>query len=228
MKALLNRVDVYIILFGAPGAGKGTQAVHVAQKLNLVHIATGDLFRQAIEQGTELGIQVKSYMEKGMLVSDKITIRMVLERMSAPDCESGVVFDGFPRSLEQARALDEALAKQAKAIDRVVYIKVSEEELLKRLSRRRICRNCQTLYHAIDSPPKIWGKCDQCGGELYQRPDDTDETVKKRLQVYFAQTVPLIDFYAGAGRLIEVNGEGGIDEVGRRIVVALREEGVAR
>ena len=219
---------MYIILFGAPGAGKGTQAVYVAQKLNLVHIATGDLFRQAIEQGTELGIQVKSYMEKGMLVPNEITIRMVLERMSAPDCESGVVFDGFPRNLEQARALDEALAKQAKAIDRVVYINVSEEELLKRLSRRWVCRNCQTPYHAIDFPPKVWGKCDQCGGELYQRPDDTDETVKKRLQVYFAQTAPLIDYYTRAGKLIEVNGEGGIDEVGRRIIVALRGEGVAR
>ncbi len=135
---------MYIILFGAPGAGKGTQAVYVAQKLNLVHIATGDLFRQAIEKGTELGIQVKSYMEKGMLVPDEITIRMVLERLSAPDCESGVVFDGFPRNLEQARALDEALTKQAKAIDRVVYIKVSEEELLKRLSGRWVCRDCQT------------------------------------------------------------------------------------
>lgn len=228
MRALLNRVDVYIILFGAPGAGKGTQAVYVAQKLNLVHIATGDLFRQAIEPGTELGIQAKSYMEKGRLVPDKITIRMVLERMSAPDCESGVVFDGFPRSLEQARALDEALAKQAKAIDRVVYIKVSEEELLKRLSRRWICRNCQMPYHATGSPPKIWGKCAQCGGELYQRPDDTEETVKKRLEVYFAQTAPLIDYYTRAGRLIEVNGEGGIDEVGRRIIVALRGEGIAR
>jgi len=124
--------------------------------------------------------------------------------------------------------LNEALAKQARAIDRVVSIKVSEEELLKRLSRRWICRNCQTPYHAINSPPKIWGKCDQCGGELYQRPDDTDETVKKRLQVYFAQTAPLIDYYTRAGKLIEVNGEGGIDEVGRRIIVALRGEGVAR
>ncbi len=216
---------MYIILLGAPGAGKGTQAVYVAQKLNLVHIATGDLFRQAIEQGTELGIQAKSYMEKGMLVPDKITIRMVLERMPVPDCESGVVFDGFPRNLEQARALDEALAKQTKAIDRVVYIKVSEEELLRRLSGRWICRNCQTPYHAIDSPPKIWGKCDQCGGELYQRPDDTDETVKKRLQVYFTQTAPLIDYYTRVGKLIEVNGEGGIDEVGRRIIVALRGVG---
>jgi len=219
---------VYIILLGAPGAGKGTQAVYVAQKLNLVHIATGDLFRQAIEQGTELGMQVKSYMEKGMLGPDEITIGMVLERLSAPDCESGVVFDGFPRNLEQAEALDEALAKQAKAIDRVVYIKVSGEELLKRLSGRWVCRNCQTPYHAIDSPPKVWGKCDKCGGELYQRPDDTVETVKRRLQVYFTQTAPLIDYYTQAGKLMEVDGEGGIDEVGRRIIVALRREGVAR
>jgi len=219
---------VYIILFGAPGAGKGTQAVYVAQKLNLVHIATGDLFRQAVEQETELGIQVKSYMEKGMLVPDETTVRMILERLSAPDCESGVVFDGFPRNLEQAGALDEALVKQAKAIDRVVYIKVSEEELLKRLSGRWVCHNCQTPYHAIDSPPKIWGKCDKCDGELYQRPDDTVETVKKRLQVYFVQTAPLIDYYTRAGKLMEVDGEGGIDGVGGRIIMALHREGVAR
>ncbi len=215
---------MYIILFGAPGAGKGTQAVYVAQKLNLVHIATGDLFRQAIEQGTELGIQVKPYMEEGMLVPDEITIGMVLERMSAPDCEPGVVFDGFPRNLEQARTLDEALAKQAKSIDKVVYIKVSEEELLKRLSGRWVCRDCQTPYHAIDSPPKVWGKCDKCSGELSQRPDDSDEIVKKRLQVYFAQTAPLIDYYSRAGKLMEVDGEGGIDEVGGRIIVAALQE----
>ncbi len=219
---------MYIIFLGAPGAGKGAQAATAAQEFNLVHIATGDLFRQAIEQGTGLGIQVKPYMEEGMLVPNEITIRMVLERISALDCESGAVFDGFPRNLEQARALDEALAKQAKAIDRVVYIKVSEEELLKRLSGRWVCRQCQAPYHIINSPPKVWGKCDQCGGELQKRPDDTDETVKKRLQVYFAQTAPLIDYYTRAGKLIEVDGEGGIDEVGRRIIVALRGEGVAR
>ena len=219
---------MYIILLGAPGAGKGTQAVYVAQKLNLVHIATGDLFRQAIEQGTELGMQAKSYMEKGMLGPDEITIRMVLERLSAPDCEPGVVFDGFPRNLKQAEALDKALAKQSQTIDRVVYIKVSEEELLRRLSGRWICRNCQTPYHAINSPPKVWGKCDKCGDELYQRPDDTVETVKKRLQVYFVQTAPLIDYYTRAGKLVEVDGEGGIDKVGDRIIVALRREGVAR
>ena len=219
---------MYIIFLGAPGAGKGTQAVYLAQKLSLVHIATGDLFRQAVEQGTELGKQIKSYVEKGMLVPNEITIRMVLERMSAPDCESGVVFDGFPRNLEQARTLDEVLAKQAKAIDRVVYIKVAEEKLLKRLSGRWVCRSCQALYHIINSPPQVGDKCNQCNDELYQRPDDTVETVKKRLQVYFTQTAPLIDYYTRAGKLMEVDGEGDIDRVGRRIVVALGGEGVAR
>ena len=215
---------MYIIFLGAPGAGKGTQAAYVAQKLNLVHIASGNLFWQAIEQGSELGIQAKSYMETGILVPDEITIRMVLERMSAPDCEPGVILDGFPRNLKQAEALDKALAQQAKAIDRVVYIKVSEEELIKRLSGRWICRNCQTPYHTISSPPKVWGKCDKCGGELYQRPDDIMEAVKKRLEVYFAQTAPLIDYYAQAGKLLEIDGEGGVDEVGKRIVANLHRE----
>jgi len=218
---------VYIILLGAPGAGKGTQAVYLAQKLNLVHIATGDLFRQAMEQGTELGIQAKYYMEKGILGPDELTIKMVFERMSSPDCEPGVVFDGFPRTLNQAKALDEALAKQNKAIDKVVYIKVPESELIRRISGRWICRNCQTPYHAVDSPPKVEGKCDKCGGELYQRPDDTVETVKKRLQVYFTETVPLIDYYTKAGKLVEVAGEGNIDEIGRRIIDVLDRESVA-
>ena len=213
---------MYIIFLGAPGAGKGTQAAIVAQEFNLIHIASGDLFRQAVEQGTELGMQAKSYMEKGKLVPDEITIQMVLERISAPDCESGAILDGFPRNLKQAKALDKALAEQAKTIDKVVYIRVSEEELVKRLSGRWICRNCQTPYHATDSPPKIWGRCDQCGGELYQRPDDTPETVKQRLKVYFTETAPLIDYYTQSGKLLEIDGEGGIDEVSRRIVLALR------
>jgi len=212
---------VYIIFLGAPGAGKGTQAATVAQELKLVHVASGDLFRQEIEQGTELGLKAKSYVEKGRLVPDKITIAMVLGRMSALDGQGGVILDGFPRNLEQAKALGEALQKQAKAIDKVVYIKVSEDELLKRLSGRWICRSCQTPYHTINSPPAVWGKCDRCGGELYQRPDDTVETVKKRLEVYFAQTIPLIEYYAQAGKLLEVDGDGGVDEVGRRIIAAL-------
>ena len=212
---------MYIIFLGAPGAGKGTQAANVAEELNLAHIASGDLFRQALEQGTELGIQAKSYMEKGELVPDEITIQMVLERISAPDCESGIILDGFPRNLEQAEALDEALARQGKAIDKAIYIKVFEEELIKRLSGRWICRNCQTPYHTTNSPPQIEGKCDKCGGELYQRADDTIDTVEQRLQVYFAQTVPLIDYYAQASKLLEVDGEGAMDEVSERIVAAL-------
>ena len=212
---------MYIIFLGAPGAGKGTQAAIVAQELVLVHIASGDLFRQALEQGTELGIQAKSYMEKGMLVPDAVTIRMVLERILAPDCEPGVILDGFPRNLEQATALDETLLEQGKVIDKVVYIKVSQQELLNRLSGRWVCRQCQTPYHAINSPPKAGGKCDNCGGELYQRPDDTAETVKKRLEIYFAQTAPLIDYYTQADKLLEVDGEGSVNEVGRRIVTAL-------
>lgn len=219
---------MYIIFLGAPGAGKGTQAVYLAWKLNLVHIATGDLFRQAVEQGTELGTQVKSYLEKGMLVPDEITIRMVLQRMSAPDCESGVVFDGFPRNLEQAGTLDRALAKQAKAIDRVVYIKVAEEELLDRLSGRRICRSCQAPYRIeYSSIDDVLTRCDRCGSELYQRSDDTVEVIKQRLQVYFAETAPLIDYYTRVGNLMEVDGEGAVDEVEGRIIIALDKEGVA-
>ena len=213
---------MYIIFLGAPGAGKGTQAAMVAEKLSLVHVASGDLFRQAVEKKTELGIKVKSYMEKGMLVPDEITIQMVLKRLLAPDCESGVILDGFPRNLRQAKALDSALAQQARATDKVVYITVPEEELLRRLSGRWVCRNCQIPYHATDSPPKVWGKCDQCGGELYQRPDDTPQTVRERLRVYFAETAPLIDYYNQSGKLLEVAGTGEKTEVSKRIVSALR------
>lgn len=216
---------MYIVFLGAPGAGKGTQAASVSQEMNLAHIASGDLFRQVLEQGTELGLRAKSYMEKGMLVPDEITIRMVLERISALDCKHGVILDGFPRNLEQAKALDKALLQQGRAIDKAVYIKVSEPELLNRLSGRWICRNCQTPYHATNSPPKVWGKCDNCGGELYQRADDIVETVKKRLEVYFAQTAPLIDYYQRAGKLLEVDGEGSVDEVVKRIITAVGKSG---
>ena len=215
---------MYIIFLGAPGAGKGTQAASVAQELNLVHIASGDLFRQAVEQGDELGSKVKAYIDKGMLVPDEITIRMILGRISVPDCQAGVILDGFPRNLGQAKALDEALKQQNKAIDWVLYIKVPDEELIKRLSRRWLCRNCQTPYHSQGSPPKVWNKCDLCGGELYQRPDDRAETVKKRLKVYYSETAPLIEDYGRRGKLLEVDGEGSVDEVTRRIVATLHEE----
>ena len=189
---------MYIILLGAPGAGKGTQAVMLAEKKELVQVASGDLFRKALQHETELGKKAKVYMEKGQLVPNEITIQMVLERLAEPDCKNGAILDGFPRNLEQAKALDEAMEKESRAIDKVVYIKVSERELLKRLSGRWICRQCQAPYHEVDSPPKVAGKCDRCSGELYQRADDTEETVKKRLGVYFEETSPLIDYYKKA------------------------------
>ena len=160
---------MYIVFLGAPGAGKGTQAAEVAKALKLAHIATGDMFREAQKKGTKLALEAKTYMEKGLLVPDEITIKMVQERISAPDCKNGVIFDGFPRNLAQAQALDKAMAEQSKAIDKVIYIKVAEGELLKRLGGRWICRQCQSPYHEVASPPKVKGKCDKCGGELYRR-----------------------------------------------------------
>ena len=216
-----------IIFVGAPGAGKGTQASMVAEKLNLVHVSSGDLFRQGLEQGTELGKQAKSYMERGILVPDEITIQMVMERLSAPDCENGVILDGFPRNLPQAEALDSALLEQGTKIGKVIYIRVSEGELIRRLSARWLCRQCQAVYNMINSPPKVAGKCDKCGGELYQRPDDKPETVKKRLDVYFAETAPLIDYYRRQSKLLEVEGEGSVAEVTQRIVLALPKEKLA-
>jgi adenylate kinase len=213
---------MYIVLLGAPGAGKGTQAATLTRELKLAHIASGDLFRQALKKGTELGLEAKAYMEKGQLVPDAITIKMVLERIAAPDCTAGIILDGFPRNVEQAKALDEALNAKKKAIDKAVYIKVSEAELLKRLTGRWICRECQAPYHEVSSPPRIKGKCDKCGGELYQRADDNTETIKKRLVVFFAETTPLIEYYSRFGKLVEVQGEGSMDEISARIITALK------
>ena len=212
---------MYIVFLGAPGAGKGTQAAVVAKKLNLAHIATGDLFRKAQAEGTELGLKAKAYMEKGALVPDEITIGMVLERLKSPDCKVGVILDGFPRSLKQAEALDKALGAQKQAVDKVIYIKVSEKELITRLSGRWICRQCQSPYHEVSSPPKVAGKCDKCGGQLYQRADDVAETIKKRIAVFFAETAPLIDYYTKTDKLIEVDGEGEMNEVENRIIKSL-------
>lgn len=215
---------MYIVFLGAPGAGKGTQAAHVARELNLVHIASGDLFRQAIKRGDELGLKVKGYMEKGILVADEITIRVILKAISAKDNPNGLILDGFPRDIKQAEALDKALAQQNKSIDWVVHIKVSEEELIKRLSGRWICSNCQTPYHSQDSPPRVKNRCDLCGSELIKRSDDNDEAIrKKRLMVYFTETASLIDYYTQRGKLLEVAGEGNVAEVGRRIITTLKE-----
>ncbi len=215
---------MYTIFLGAPGAGKGTQAAALAEQLNLAHLASGDLFRQAVDRGTELGKQAKTYMEKGELVPDELTTKMILERLMAPDYLGGAILDGFPRTLPQAEALEKALAEMNRAIDKVIYIRVSEEELQKRLSGRWICRNCQTPYHAINSPPNVMGKCDKCGGELYQRPDDTVEAIKRRLQVYFTETAPLIDYYRASGKLVEVEGEGEVVTVRQRIAAVFTGE----
>lgn len=208
------------MFLGAPGSGKGTQANIISQRLGIAHVATGDLFREAVSKGGELGREAKIYMDKGLLVPDEITIRMLLERIAAADCRKGYILDGFPRTLEQARTLERALAEKGEVVDKVLYFKVSTEELVRRLSGRLICRNCQTPYHLITSPPKVAGRCDQCGGELYQRSDDSPETVRKRLEVYFTETAALIDYYKEAGKLVEINGEKGIEEVGQEALAA--------
>jgi len=212
---------MYIIVLGAPGAGKGTQADILSREMNLPHIASGDLFRQALEKRANVGLLAKSYMDKGELVPDEITIRMILERMDQPDCAPGCLFDGFPRTLQQAKALDEALRERGRTIDKAIYIEVPDEELVKRVSGRWLCRACQTPYHITNSPPKTPGRCDRCGGELYQRSDDREETVKERLNVFLAQTVPILDYYEKQGKLVRVNGNLEMQGVAREIVSAL-------
>ena len=212
---------MHVVMLGAPGAGKGTQAGILSRELRLPHIASGDLFRQALEKRTDIGLLAKSHMDKGELVPDEITIRTVLERIDQPDCAGGCLFDGFPRTSQQARILDQALKDRGRAVDRAIYIEVSDDELVQRLSGRWLCRNCQTPYHIMNSPPKTPGKCDKCGGDLYQRPDDREETVRERLKVFLAQTVPVLDYYEKQGKLVKVNGNSGALEVAKEIVSTL-------
>ena len=211
-----------IILLGAPGAGKGTQAATLHEELNAPHIATGDLFRAALSQGTPLGLEAKSYMDRGELVPDGVTVRMLLERISQPDASDGYILDGFPRSLAQAEALDEALGGRNQKVDKVMLVDVSEDELIRRLSGRWICRACQTPYHAVNNPPKTVGVCDADDGELYQRDDDKPETVKNRLGVYRDQTAPLIDYYSAQQLLTRINGEQEIGGVRSDLLAALQ------
>lgn len=204
---------MYLILLGAPGAGKGTQATLLVEKLGLVHVSSGDLFRENLSKKTELGILAKSYMDKGELVPDEVTIRMVIDRLAQPDCAKGVILDGFPRTLAQAEALDKALSEQGNKIALVPYIHVSDDVLLRRLSGRWTCKQCKAVYHEIYSPPKVMGVCDACGGELYQRLDDTPETQRNRIDVYMKQTQPLIEYYQSTGLLVKVDGEGDVESV---------------
>ena len=213
---------MFLVFLGAPGAGKGTQAAIITQRLGLVHIASGDLFRQAVKAGTEVGRTVENYMKRGELVPDEVTIRVILERLEGPDCKEGCIFDGFPRTLEQARVLDKALADKKKNIDKAIYIEVPEEELLKRLAGRWTCQKCQAIYHEVTSPSSEPGKCDKCSGDLFQRSDDNEETIKERLKVYFAQTIPLLDYYQAEGKLARIDGRPGIEEITEQIIDVIR------
>ncbi len=210
-----------LIFLGAPGAGKGTQAAVISKELGIEHVASGDLFRKAQARGDELGRQVKSYMEKGLLVPDETTIRTIQAHMDRYSPEQGFLLDGFPRTLEQATALDNMLSLQHKAIDWAVYIEVELEKLTARLNGRLTCSQCQAPYHQVSSPPQVEGRCDKCGGELYQRADDAPETVSKRLKVYFEQTSPLIAYYRNEGKLLEVNGAQAIEKVAEDITASL-------
>ncbi len=210
-----------VILLGPPGAGKGTQATGIAEKLGIAHVATGDLFRDHQQRGTNLGIEAKSYMEKGALVPDAVTIQMLLERIGNSDCQTGFLLDGFPRTLEQANSLDQALSIQGIQLDLALAIDVSEAELVRRLGGRLICRSCQVPYHRYNAPPETDGRCDRCGGDLYQRDDDKPDSVAKRIQVYQEQTQPLIKYYENQSKLRKVDGEQSMDAVSRDLEGAL-------
>ncbi|MET1125067.1 MAG: adenylate kinase [Archaeoglobaceae archaeon] len=206
-----------LILLGAPGAGKGTQAKKIAEKYGLVHIATGDILREAVAKGTELGKKAKEYMDRGELVPDEIVIGIVKERLQQPDCSGGFILDGFPRTLAQAEALDKMLEELGMKIDAVINIAVPEEEVVRRIAYRRTCRNCGAVYNLIYSPPKEDNKCDRCGGELYQRDDDKEEVVRERFRVYRERTEQLIEYYRKKGILYEVDGTKDIEEVFKQI-----------
>ncbi len=203
----------YVILLGAPGAGKGTQAEILRQRFGLAHISSGDLFRENVSKQTPLGQLAKSYMDKGELVPDDVTVRMVMERIARPDCLRGVVFDGFPRTEAQAQALRDALLQESKKIGAVICIKVRDETIIQRLTSRWVCPKDGTVYNLLSNPPKVAGRCDKDGAALEQRNDDKLETVRRRLDVYHTQTRPLIDYYRQAGLLHEIEGEREIDQV---------------
>lgn len=210
-----------IILMGGPGAGKGTQAVGLVEKYNIPHISTGDMFRAAIKDGTALGLKAKSYMDAGGLVPDEVTIGIVAERLAQPDCAKGFLLDGFPRTLAQGNALGDILDRFGMKLDGVINIEVDEKILIPRLTGRRVCRKCGASYHMIFNAPQQEGVCGQCGGELYQRSDDTVETAQNRLNVYNQQTEPLIAFYTEKGLLKRINGDQAIDKVLQDIMKAL-------
>ena len=210
-----------IIMLGAPGAGKGTQAKMIAEKYQVPHISTGDIFRANIKNGTELGVEAKKYIDQGMLVPDELTVKILLDRVAEPDCVNGYVLDGFPRTIPQAEVLDEALKALGDKIDYAINVDVPDENIVKRMSGRRACLACGATYHVEHIPPKAEGICDKCGQELVLRDDDKAETVMKRLEVYHNQTQPLIDFYSEQGILKNVDGTVDMKEVFAAITAIL-------
>lgn len=212
---------MYFILLGLPGAGKGTQAVLISQETGLVHITSGELFRENIRQQTELGRKAQPFVKQGLLVPDELTVGMLLDRIARPDAVQGFVLDGFPRNVDQAKALDKALAREGKAIDKAIYIEVSTEELVRRLSGRWNCRQCGAVYHEQSMPPEQQGVCDRCGGQLYQREDDRPDVVRTRLEVNLKQMEPLREHYRRDGKLVEVDGGLELDQVKRRLLAAM-------
>ena len=212
---------MYLILLGLPGAGKGTQASRLKQTTGLAHISSGDLFREHMGKGTELGRKAKQYYDQGLLVPDEITIGMILDRISRPDAARGFMLDGFPRTMQQAEALDRALNDEGKQIDRAVYIRVGVEALVNRLAGRWTCPKCQAVYHEVNQPPKNAGICDNCGSNLTQREDDKPDVVRKRIEIQLANLNPLVEYYAGQSKLAEVNGEGDPDAITRDIARAI-------
>ena len=220
---------LFIVFLGPPGAGKGTQAKRLSQRLGLAHIATGDLFRMHLQNHTKLGQLAQEYMKKGELVPDSVTIAMVEERLKEPDTAAGAIFDGFPRTLAQAEALDALLAEHGARVNSAILIQVPEAVLVERLSGRRVCRAQGHVFHVKYNPPKVPGRCDYDGSELYQREDDKPETVRRRIQVYWEQTAPVIEYYRGQGILTEVDGNRDIDEVTEALltVIAALQQGGA-
>ena len=202
-----------IVLMGLPGAGKGTQADKIVEKYAIPHISTGDMFRAAIKDGTELGLKAKSFMDQGALVPDEVTIGIVRERLAQADCAKGFLLDGFPRTVPQAEALDSILDELGRPVEHTINVQVEKEELIARLSGRRICKTCGTSYHLVFNPPKEEGKCDKDGGELYTRADDNPETVTNRLEVNMNQAHPLLEFYKAKGVLTNINGQQEISKV---------------
>ena len=213
-----------LILLGPPGAGKGTQAAGIVEKYQIPHISTGDIFRKNIKEGTDLGKKAKEYMDQGLLVPDELTVGLVTDRITQDDCKNGFMLDGFPRNVAQAQQLGQYLNSVDLALDRVINIEVDKDILVGRAVGRRICKSCGATYHVEFNPPKVDGTCDVCGGELYQRADDNEETVSKRIQVYLDETKPLADYYSNEGIIANINGEQSIDKVFADIVDALGSE----